>query len=647
VAVEPEAPPPVTPVKARTLDADETITSGSGATFTVSAGWSVAEAEGVLTMTGPEGDLTTIYLELEADSGASAIALAWKKVRPGFDLAPAQTDEAPARDGWDGVTQIVYVTPVAEQRLVVAAALRKGRTYRVFLIDGKQAALGRRGAQLGTMVSSLKAPGVKRESWAGKKANTLDAKRLAEIDAFVEKAMQATDVPGAAVAIVQDGKVIHERGYGVKERGKKAKVGPGTLFMTGSTGKSLVTLLMARAVDAGIFTWDTPVTQILPSFALGDDEVTKALLVRHTVCACTGMPRQDFEMIFEYAGVTPEMRLESMKTMVPTTKFGETFQYSNLLVMAGGYAAGHAFYPKLKLGPAFDQAMQKQVFEPLGMKGTTYDFKRAAKADHATPHARDLAGTMTAVPLGDEAWAATVRPAGGQWSSVHDYTRVLLLELGKGELDGKRIVSEASLLERRKPQVKITDEQSYGMGLMVGTVADVPMVQHSGGTAGFTTDYFWLPEHGVGVVIVCNVGGEGAFIGGVKRRILEALFDAEPQAETDLAQAVEQRKKATADELALIKPEIDQAWFGPLAGAWIAPGLGRVELRLEKGKMILGAGEWKVTAAQKVGKDGTVSVETTGAPFAGVELFPEERDGKRVLVVRDQQHEYVFEKAAK
>jgi CubicO group peptidase (beta-lactamase class C family) len=331
--------------------------------------------------------------------------------------------------------------------------------------------------------------------------------------------------------------------------------------------------------------------------------------------------------------------------MVPTTAFGETFQYSNLLVMAGGYAAGHAWFPKLAVGPGFDRAMQEQVFRPLGMKDTTYDFARAAKGDHATPHARALDGAIAALPLSDETWATTVRPAGGQWSSVHDYTRVLLLELGKGELDGKRVVSEDALMARRKPQVKISEHASYGMGLVVGDYTGVPIVRHNGGTAGFTTNYFWLPEHGIGVVFVCNVGADGV-PDLVQRRVLEVVFDGEAHAERDLAEAVAKRKKDSADELGLLSP-LDGEWFAPLAGAWAAPGLGRIVLARDGDHLVLDAGEWKARAGEKRGKDGTRAIETTSPPFAGLELVPEDRDGKRVLVLHDQQHDYVFEKLAK
>lgn len=643
VASDAAAAPQPTPTT-RWLAADEVITTPGGASFTAASGWWIVDGSGALRLVGPEGDVTASYVEINSDTGHHAITAAWQKVRPGFDLAEARTDAHPGHNGWDAVTQIEYVTPATEQRYVGAVALGKATNWHVFLVDGSISAVGRRGAQLYAMFTSLKARGVARESWTTRQANKLEATRLAAIDSFVDAAMKADGVPGAALAIVQDGKVIHERGFGVRELGKAAKVDAHTLFLTGSTGKSLMTLMMARAVDARTFTWNTPITTLLPGFALGNEIVTKALLVRDTVCACTGVPRQDFEMLFEYAGVTPEQRIASMKSTKLTTGFGETFQYSNTMVMVGGYAAAHAVFPMLALGPAFDRAMRDQVFGPLAMKDTTYDFQRAARANHAAPHARAIDGKLAALPLSDEGWVTPMRPAAGPWSSVHDYTRVLQLELGNGELDGKRVISKTALLARRDPQVKITDERSYGMGLMVGTEAGVPIVEHSGSTHGFTTTYFWLPEHNIGVVFVANVRGTPV-PDLVQRRILEIVFDGEPVAERDLAVATAQRRKDIDDELAQLAPELDLAWFARVAGTWVSPDLGRIDIKLVNGQIVVDAGEWKVNAAQKRFGDGTRAIETTGATLAGLSFTPAERAGKSVLVVNDEQHLYAFERA--
>ena len=146
-------------------------------------------------------------------------------------------------------------------------------------------------------------------------------------------------MPGVALAVVQDGKIVLEKGLGVRELGANAPVTPATLFMIGSMTKPLTSLMMARLVDRKNFAWDTPVTKLLPAFALGDPVATPQVTMAHSVCACTGLPRWDMEFIFEWDKATPESRIELLRAMKPTTGFGETFQYSNLMVASGGYVA--------------------------------------------------------------------------------------------------------------------------------------------------------------------------------------------------------------------------------------------------------------------------------------------------------------------
>jgi CubicO group peptidase (beta-lactamase class C family) len=644
----PAAAPAEAPVESRKLTAEETVTSASGATFTASAGWTVATSRERITLTSPEGDLSAVLIELSGAEGMNreaAIVKAWAQVRPGFDLKAAQSMDLPARGGWDAVGQVLYVTPAAERRVVAALARRKGGTWYVALLEGREEGFNRRSAQLLTALESFKPAGLEKESFAGKTPHELDAKRLAELESFIQAALATTEVPGAAIAVVQGGEVVYEKGFGVRQLGKPGKVTPKTLFIIGSVTKQLTSLLMARLVDQGKFGWDTPVTEVLPSFALGDAATTSSVRMRHTVCACTGMPRQDLEFIFEYGKLSVEDRLASMKTMKPTTAFGETFQYSNLMVSAGGLAAGHAHAPKQKLGPAYDAAMKAQVFRPLGMKATTFDFGAVRRSEHALPHALDIAGKTVAAPIAAEDWTIPIRPAGAAWSNVRDMARVIQLEIGKGKLDGTQVVSEANLLARRAPQVKITDDLSYGLGVVVGTRNGLPMITHSGGTAGFRAELLILPEQGIGVVILTNGESGGLFNVVVERRLLEILFDGTPEAQDDLTTTMAQRKKAVADELALIQAVPDPAWLAEVAGAWVNDGLGRIELRSDKGGPVLDAGEWQVAFGKKTDRDGTVKVVTTSAPMAGVELIPRDQDGRKVLVLDAGQHSYVFERA--
>src|SRR6185437_11816988 len=122
---------------------------------------------------------------------------------------------------------------------------------------------------------------------------------------FVQTAMDELGVPGAGVAIVDHGKVVYEGGIGVRELGKPTPVDAHTRFMIASNTKGMSTLLLARLVDQGKFRWDQPVTQVYPDFKLGSADTTRQVLMRHLVCACTGVPRKDFEWLFTGTDKTP------------------------------------------------------------------------------------------------------------------------------------------------------------------------------------------------------------------------------------------------------------------------------------------------------------------------------------------------------
>src|SRR3569833_122333 len=154
----------------------------------------------------------------------------------------------------------------------------------------------------------------------------------------------------------------------------------------------MTTLQQTKLVDQHRFNWDTPVTQLNPNFKLGSPETTQSVLVKHLICACTGMPRQDMEWVFEYGKMTPENSLALLGSMQPTSKFGELFQYSNLMARAAGYTAAHVVDPKTEVGAAYDKAVQSYVFDPLGMNSTTFDFAKALSSNHAGTHSPNIDG---------------------------------------------------------------------------------------------------------------------------------------------------------------------------------------------------------------------------------------------------------------
>jgi hypothetical protein len=165
---------------------------------------------------------------------------------------------------------------------------------------------------------------------------------------------------------------------------------------------------------------------------------------------------------------------------------------------------------------------------------------------------------------------------------------------------------------------------------------------------GFTADLFLLPEHDVGVVVLTNAGAANSFRGAVRRGFLEIVFEGRPLARENLTLSIDRVQKALAEELKLIAPA-DEAWIGPLLGAYDNPSLGRLELRRKpktEDAYELDAGEWKTDVARKTDRDGTVTIVTTLPPYVGFELVPRTVGGQTVLVLDAGQQVYTFTPAA-
>lgn len=452
----------------------------------------------------------------------------------------------------------------------------------------------------------------------------MDDASIRELDAFVAMASAKLRVPGAAVAVIAGGRVVYERSIGVERLGAPEPVTPTTPFMIGSITKPMTTFMEATLVDAGALRWDTPVTTLLPGFSVGDAELTRQLVLWHMSCACTGMPQQDLEYLFEFAGFTAEQRLDSMRTMKPIAKLGAEYHYSNLMVAAGGYAAAHAFAPSRSLGDAYDLAMKSRVFDPIGMKSTTLDFDLVERGDHATPHALAIDGTPREIPLAIERSVVSIRPAGGVWSTLRDMERYVMTELACGvSPDGKRVASEANVNERRKLRIHDGADGGYGLGIDVGAYDGMSMLEHDGGSLGFGTSMFMLPEQGIGIVVLTNVRNGGPseqlpFNAAVKRRVVEELFDgAEARAVTMVDAFVTERRAIDAKWSDALERDPDARWVSSIAGTYSSAALGVVTIRVGARGGVFDAGEWSSAFGRKVDASGGVKLVFVDPPFAG------------------------------
>jgi CubicO group peptidase (beta-lactamase class C family) len=622
-------------------------TTSAGHSYSPPEAFAASGTGAVLKFTAPEGDASVTLVDLAAaKDAADAIAQAWAQVDPGFKRTLRLATPRPNRNGW--VDQQVYEYETSpNEKLVLQAIARHASTgdkgWVVLLLQASEGTLEKRGAPVGKFFASLRPKGYERESFAGRTAKPLTPERVEQLKAFIADGMKQLDVPGVGLSFINDRQLVWAGGLGVREQGKPAKVDGDTLFMAASNTKSMTTALLARAVDAGKLRWDQPAAEAYPGFKLADPEVTRSVQIKHLVCACTGMPRQDLEWLFASGKAPAQSTFDQLGAMKPTSKFGEVFQYSNLMVGAGGYVAAAALKPGKEIGAAYDEAMQQLLFGPLGMKNTTFDYAKALRGNHAMPHGDALDGSTRRASMDLNYTIIPARPAGAVWTSPNDFSRWVLMELNKGRTpEGAPLISEANWAERYKPQVMVGEDIHYGMGLFVDRQYGITVASHGGDMLGFHSNMIWLPEYGVGVTILTNSDAGVLLRGPLQRKLLEVLFDGRPEADDRLKVAIANRKAEAAKQRELLTLPVPATAIKPLAARYISPELGSIKVSRKGSQLRFQFDHWNSEVALRKNEDGTQSYMTIDPGIAGIEFVRDDKAEKPTLILRDAQHEYRF-----
>jgi CubicO group peptidase (beta-lactamase class C family) len=434
----------------------------------------------------------------------------------------------------------------------------------------------------------------------------LSGERRATFEAYVADATNRFGVPGASVAVIQAGEVVYSQGFGVKALGGVGPVTVDTLMMIGSVNKSMTATMAATVVDDGWLSWDTPLVELLPGFAVADPQLTPRLTVADAFCACTGLPRRDLELLFNFNDLPPDRLIAQVTELPLTAPLGDRFQYSNQMFAMGGYAAAAAAgaAPNDLYG-GYQLVMRERLLNPIGMDRSTFALEEVlASGDYALPHATGLDGNLQRVPLlVDEGFVTSVAPVGALWSSAREMARYVQTELANGIApDGTRVVSVQNLARTRAPRVAIPPEPGlptlfsaagnhYAMGWVVDTYQGQPMLSHTGGTLGFVSEVAFLPEADLGIVILTN-GGQGAagFSFAVQSRLLEMLFD-QPAAFDAMLGPFLEAQVARIDEFRAQLGTVDPTAVAPYLGRYEHPVLGEVELALRDEALVFDVGE--------------------------------------------------------
>ena len=615
-------------------------------TFPIPTGWQASEGEGVVTAQDPSGGIRAHIVVSEGEDLEAAVRDAWSRAVPEFDLEPEETLEPPSERGVER-TILVNYDPDDDERVYQAIAqLHEGTAY-VLLIDANLADLQRRAAQLGIIATGLSITAIDDVDLAGAETRSVD-QVVDELHTFIEEQMEAFGVPGAAIAIVQGDEVVHTAGFGTTQAGGAEPVTPQTHMMIGSTGKTMTSMLVATLIDDGVVGWDTPVVEVLPQFEVADSELTQRITLRNLLCACTGVPRRDFELFFNADELSAEAIIDQLSTFEFFTEFGEAFQYSNQLVATSGYAAAAADGAEYgNLFEGYARSLHERVLEPIGLDNTTLSFDEVRdRGMHALPHQQSIeSGAYEAIDLSVEEILLPVGPAGAHWSTAEDMGRYLVTVMNAGVTpEGERVVSEENLRETWEPQVPVSASESYGLGWFVGEYKGLDRLYHAGNTLGFTSEFAFLPEAEVGIVVLANAQQANGFTGAIVTRLFELLYDVESEAESQAAFFVEQAQTSLTQVRERLQDAVDPATVEPFLGRYSNPALGPITLEMEGGQLVLDAGEFSTNVRPLLDADGGLETYITyGVPVTGlpVELL-EDDAGQRTVVLGQGAMRYVF-----
>lgn len=414
---------------------------------------------------------------------------------------------------------------------------------------------------------------------------------LSRIDALAEKSRKAWNVPGIAIAIVKDDRVLLAKGYGLKETGRPGKVTADTVFAIGSTTKAFTTAAMAMLADEGKLDWDDPVRKHVEFFHLSDPRADSMVTLRDLVSHRTGLSRHD-----ELWYGSPWSREELIRRIgsVPLTRpFRSAWQYQNIMFLVAGYAAGHS------AGTTWDDLIQRRIFTPLGMSSSSVASAAVeGSPDHATPHSKTSAGAKPVLwrNLDD------IGPAGSINSSVNDLARWVRFQLNGGVHEGRRLISEKNFAEMHTPQMAIRPEDagrswnpesnqiSYGMAWFLQDYRGLHMVQHGGAIDGFRANITLVPRERLGIVVLSNLGNEN-MPEALRYELIDAVlglpardWDAELNAHFGAieATAAAGQQAFLAKRVKGTKPSLDLAAY---TGDYEDPGYGRVTVKLENGAL--------------------------------------------------------------
>ena len=425
-------------------------------------------------------------------------------------------------------------------------------------------------------------------------AQSLDDK-LKEIDEYANTVIntwKGRSGAGMAIAIVKDGKVVLEKGYGLRDITKTDKVDENTLFAIASNSKAFNTAALAILVDEGKLKWDDKVSLYLPDFKLYDPWVTSELTIRDLITHRSGLDTFSGDLLWYDTTYSTDEMLRRVRYLKPVSSFRTRYGYQNLMFIASG-----RIVEKVS-GMKWADFIKSRILVPLGMDRTTLSV-RDMKDNYAMPH-NESGGTLRPLPPGFlDAGIGAV----GLNASVHDLSKWIRLQLGRGKFEGKQIFSEQQSWQMWSPVTiqNISEAASknnptrhylaYALGWSTYDYHGRKVIGHGGGLDGMLSNTVLIPEEKVGFVVLTNSESPAyqvmankirdVFVGAPKR---DWNAEAEKNVAAGRAAAAEENIKIDAARIKDTKPSLGLDGY---AATYRSDMYGDVTVTSENGKLVL------------------------------------------------------------
>ncbi len=343
------------------------------------------------------------------------------------------------------------------------------------------------------------------------------------LDSYVERGLKDWSIPGVAVCIVKNGKVVLMKGYGVKELNGSDKVDENTLFMIGSNSKAFTATAIALLDAEKKLSLDDKVTKWIPEFKLNNKAAGEQAIIRDLLCHRLGF--QTFQGDFTYwtSNLSRKEVIEKMSHIKAVYPFRTNWGYTNAAFLTAG-----EIIPRVT-GKQWEDFIKEKLFLPLGMPNTIALSKdMPAAPNKCAPHTL-VNGVVEKIPF---CVIDNLAPAGSISSSVSDMSHWVMMQLNNGKYNGTQVVPASAIAQTWLPHSILGNGRYlynkghfalYGLGWFLEEYSGRKMVSHTGGVNGFVTSVTLVPEEKLGIIVFTNTDAN-TFYEALKWEIADAYL---------------------------------------------------------------------------------------------------------------------------